>query len=621
MMRRVASSLLNGVSRCHQGVVCCSATGATPGGHAATSILCAARGSSTSSHEPPSFAGKEDNEGKPVNGPHGTRRDDGGLDEDPAALLRRLQEETRARAEAVKDGTPPPPPPPPRRSGKTLFFDSNAAPSSTVKPSLLPREAPAPGAAGSDDGTVNRKQATTSQAPPSKGASTETNERVAAQRKPFIEQLTKMETDSKSPSFPTFDEAAERRRQRKEVKIKQERERMLVFRDVGMDLDKPILSRDVFLVWKYFRYGMEFAVDNELERQLRYFNEHAVNELKIIQGSKLMRGPPTLSRKRVARARRMASSTPGNGAAAGAAGVGQVGGAPPGAVGGTEPTPFRVTSSFPHVRAAPVKQFCQPFHESTVHTLDSLVMPRVTQSSFASFYVTAPSTASTADEVVRRYSNSDDTLFTTFSPSAFRRPAVVLFSQLGQRFSSEAEQQWRRLAYETICPAVLPYLPEPKETPPASVAKSASAAAAPAMSAVASPKGASAKAGSRAVPVKPIDVVSIRSVDYYKYSWVHHLYIKRFAKTLSASVEADTAVLNALLASTTFVGTRLLEPFYDVLGLRNYLAPYAMLVDHEGVIRWLSAGCPDQEERQHFPALLRQLEAEFYKSKMASGSG
>ncbi|EKG00048.1 hypothetical protein TCSYLVIO_009024 [Trypanosoma cruzi] len=114
--------------------------------------------------------------------------------------------------------------------------------------------------------------------------------RVSTAGNRFLQKLSELE---KSAVFtpPRGSGFLKLQKSGSEEKVLSERRRMLVFRDVGMDLDKPILSRDVFLVFKYFRYGIEFAVDNELERMLRYFNEHALNELKIIQSSKAYAWP------------------------------------------------------------------------------------------------------------------------------------------------------------------------------------------------------------------------------------------------------------------------------------------------------------------------------------------
>ncbi|CAD2221678.1 hypothetical protein, conserved [Angomonas deanei] len=332
-----------------------------------------------------------------------------------------------------------------------------------------------------------------------------------------------------------------------------------------MDLDKPILSRDVFLVLKYFRYGIEFAIDNELERMLRYFNEHAVNELKIIQDSKLMRGPPTLSRKKSVQ---VASSNSSRRDSL----------TPPLATG--EGRGFQVLSHFPTVRGCLLQQFATPPSPSVVNTCKEVLQPPTPAQSFFS-----PASLKFRESPAA-YDIADESQFSTLSPSAFRRPAVVIFSQLGQKFGSRADQEWRELAYKTICPTVLPYIrtkePENEGTVPKTVKEPHQR--------------------------KPIDVISLRSVDIYKYKWVHRLYIRRFANSLDMN-----SVPGIMTANSTYVGTRLLEPFYSVLGLRNYLLPQVMLVDHEGVIRWLSAGCPDRYEAEHFPKLLAQLEAEYYQ--------
>ncbi|RNF10538.1 uncharacterized protein Tco025E_06787 [Trypanosoma conorhini] len=361
----------------------------------------------------------------------------------------------------------------------------------------------------------------------------------------------------------------------REEKVLSERKRMLVFRDVGMDLDKPILSRDVFLVFKYFRYGIEFAVDNELERMLRYFNEHALNELKIIQNSKLMRGPGVLSRKR---------GRPLHGGAT-----------------------SQSSPAFPSVRAANVRQFCG-YTRATEQRVAALMGPG---SLCASFCRAKEDATAKPWPRTRHFCEQDPAQMTPFSSATFRRPAVVIYTQLGQKLGAQADLEWRRLAYATIHPSLLQFLPTADATGEGHVASTCE-----------HHKG-GLRHSSREAPgsgrghAMPLDVVSLRSMDVYKYRWVHRLYVRRFAQSLASPASSSehtvgaSAVSGLITASTTFVGCRLLQPFYSVLGLRNYLSPHVMLVDHEGVIRWLTAGCPDDYEREHFPALLRQLEEEY----------
>lgn len=534
-------------------------------------------------------------------------RESGGTsdDEDPAAVLKKLQEDMRKRSIAEGKTVPPAPP---RRSGKTPFFEDGLRSGSASdaregrarqSSSNVIEEAPRATAVGSTQ--ANAKQSKSSGAHSSN---------------PFLQKLSKMEAETQSTSFPTYDAAAEERRKKIDAKIKEERSKMLIFRDVGMDLDKPILSRDVFLVFKYFRYGIEFAVDNELERMLRYFNEHAMNELKIIQDSKLMRGPPTLSRKRRHASRSKASAHSSGNLSAKVEDdettmVRQQ----------KQPLQFQISSLFPQVRCANTRQFCSPdcVTPAAAGVLSSLLPSSHGASSFASLLPSAVATdaaKASAASAKRLYNAKDDSLFTTMSPSMFRRPAVVIYSQLGQKFGSQADTEWRRLAYASICPGLLPYVPMPSDA--TKEVKDGSADAQ-------SPYGLrehALKGKEGTVPrAMPIDVVSMRSADVYKYGWVQRMYVNRFAKSLSQASPSGSAgepsvqsVNQALIASTTFVGSQLLEPFYTTLGVRNYLLPHVMLVDHEGVIRWLSGGCPDANEKAVFSSLLKQLESEYYKA-------
>ncbi|KAG5481546.1 hypothetical protein LSCM1_05565 [Leishmania martiniquensis] len=513
-------------------------------------------------------------------------------EEDPATVLRQLQEEMRRRAAAESKEAPRASP---RRSGKTNFFEDS-------KPSRDSAEQQRDDVGSTsylEEAKIHSKLDGSGRA----GFEAQSNaERTASN--PFLQKLSKMEWDSRLPSFPTYNAAAEERRKKVETKIKEERAKMLVFRDVGMDLDKPILSRDVFLVLKYFRYGIDFAVDNELERMLRYFNEHATNELKIIQDSKLMRGPPFLSRKRRGTSRQKSSMssfikpTPSVGTSTLGDRAKQ---------GGSVLVPhhgpqFQISSVFPHVRCAHMRQFCSPsaFSATVTAKLGTLLSGSHSSSSFSSYF--SPAALQEArGRSGKPYNVKDHELFTTIAPSMFRRPAVVIFSQLGQKFGSQADTDWRQLAYATTCPELLQYISLPAQEP--GVAKGDSGVLATSWRSM------------------PIDVISLRSTDVYMYRWVQRLYVSRFAKSLGQAAVSESGeqpsveeCKNALIASSTFVGNQLLEPFYATLGLRNYLLPHVMLVDHEGVVRWLSGGLPDADEKAVLPALLRQLESEYLKA-------
>ncbi|CAJ1021634.1 hypothetical protein Q4I32_002696 [Leishmania shawi] len=535
-------------------------------------------------------------------------------DEDPAAVLRQLQEDMRRRAVTeVKEA----PPASPRRSGKTNFFEvtkppsnssekqcNDAASTSYFEERNVNSKFDVPGRASCENQCDSKREASNS----------------------FLRKLSKMESDSRLPSFPTYNAAAEGRRKRIETKIKEERSKMLIFRDVGMDLDKPILSRDVFLVLKYFRYGMDFAIDNELERMLRYFNEHATNELKIIQDSKLMRGPPFLSRKRrhVSRQKKPTTSLMKPTPAVGGSAEGDVAEQEGSTVASHQQAlQFQISSVFPHIRCAHTRQFCSPnaFSAAAASKLATLLSLSNSSSSFASYF--PPMTGHEArGSCSKSYNAKDSGLFTTITPSMFRRPAVVILSQLGQKFGSQADIDWRRLAYSTACPGLLPYIPLPAEE--VGTAKSGTTNSQSrygiSRSDILGKDGSSVRAASSPRSM-PIDVISLRSADVYKYGWVQRLYVNRFAKSLSPATPSEPGeqpsvdeIKNALLASSTFVGSQLLEPFYATLGLRNYLLPHVMLVDHEGIVRWLSGGLPDADEKAVFPSLLRQLELEYLKA-------
>lgn len=531
-------------------------------------------------------------------------------EDDPVLLLRRVQAENAAKTAAIGG-----PEVPARHSCGTDFFGREVAPSFSANGEE--------DIAGKPKGTERKRTiaAGSAAAAPRASASSASN--------PFLDRLNKMNDEAKSTSFPTYDAAAESRRKTIEQKIKEERSKMLVFRDVGMDLDKPILSRDVFLILKYFRYGMEFAVDNELERMLRYFNEHAVNELKIIQDSKLMRGPPTLSKTLRAGARRTPTAflTPGHRSYGAVPRLPPLGRSSSTAAGGTvasgdhapgqtaaatvtmmpEP-PFQITSSFPQVHCAPLRPFCSPPDPAVTAKLQGLLRTSAGVSSFATHFAEPRAAGAIPDS----FRSCDEKQFITLTPSMFRRPAVVIVSQLGQKFGAEGDAQWRRLAYLSICPALLPYL---DTLPPQAAGGKAGTTGGPASASWGS--GRQGAGHTRSVNL-PIDVVSLRSTDVFKHRWIHSLYVRRFSRSLAVRdpLEDEEKTANAigcaLTMATTFVGKQLLTPFYPVLGARNYLLPHVMLVDHEGVIRWMSGGCPDAYEEHIFPSLLKQLEAEYY---------
>lgn len=330
--------------------------------------------------------------------------------------------------------------------------------------------------------------------------------------------------------FSDFKPSREERKKIKENQIHQERSKLLVFRDVGMDLDKPILSRDVFLILKYFRFGREFAIDNELERLLRYFNEHAINELKIIDKSKLMRGTEALLRLPTSNYQKF----------------------PCAASAASSPT-------FPTVQCANVAQFCPAPTNTAINHISNCYSDKSVVNKFLK----------RGDAPPEKYSRKSSSLFIELSRKSFRRPAVVIFSQLGQKFGGDADTQWRRLAYRTINPFFL------EEGKSSSVVSSQ----------------------------LPIDVISLRSADMSNFQWVQKLYISRFIATLAN----NDSISGLNLAMTTFVGTQLLQPFFESVGLRNYLSPYVFLVDRDGNIRWMSGGFPDAWEERLFPTLLGEL--------------
>lgn len=358
-------------------------------------------------------------------------------------------------------------------------------------------------------------------------------------------------------------ERVSERKEKKKVAMETERKKLLVFRDVGMDLDKAILSRDILLVPKYFYYGVEYAIDNELERMLRYFNEHAINELKLINDGKLMRGPERL-----------------------------------------------VKSGF---MFPPVEK---------VSRLSSLVSNFTPGMSAKDAKLVPFGTASA-------HSN--------LAGGAIRRPTMVIFSQLGQKVGGQADRMWREIALAHTSPSFLSKV-YPRMKVDADGGKATT----------------TAERVTTITHTKPLDVLSMRSLDVQTYKWVHRLYVRRFLRSLldntyqvstaptttttttmgthaSATVNAAEVsgssphgaaadsedirqAYNEWLLSTTVVGNGMLKPFFNV-GVRNYLSPYVFLLDHKGNVRWMTAGLPDAKEREALPKLFQQLGLEYFRDR------
>lgn len=360
----------------------------------------------------------------------------------------------------------------------------------------------------------------------------------------FMKKVLSLESDNEASFLSEYATDRENRAQKKAEKIKVERSKLLKFRDVGFDLDKPILSRDIFLIWKYFLLGKQFAIDNELERMLRYFNEHAINELKIIHNSKLMRGTETLLKTSIGSMNAFTSSPS---------------------------CKSSYSIKFPTIICANVAQFCS----NPSPTVSSFLAQKFFSS--PTFFKRFVERRKNENDAPLKYSTKSSSLNTVISSSTFVRPAVVILTQLGQKFGAEADKAWRKLAYSSICPGSN-FFAERKSSQPQS-------------------------------PLMDIDVISIRTFDLYSYKWAQKLYISRFINSLNS----EETMENQLIASTTFVGTKVLHPFFDSFGLRNYLSPYVFLVDSHGNIRWISSGMPDNWETKKFPSLVRELNLEYSK--------
>lgn len=377
--------------------------------------------------------------------------------------------------------------------------------------------------------------------------------------------------------------AAEARREAKARKKKEqlmaERREKLVFRDVAEGLDRVDFRKDTFLWYRYLKYGPDFAVDAELERLLRYYNEHAAMEIKGTDDGKLMRGPNTLLQ--------VPTET------------------------SQDPTSIVAASlSFPRVVVSQMAQFLprasiQPYLPQLralpngASSATNVVSPgQEKRSSYFSKLVGATGSDSVgeylADASAPSFDGHKDRKL-AFVGGAFKRPAVVILSQLGQKQGGEATDAWVAEALKYVEPAVN--------------GKAASPSG-----------GANHVTGSSTR--RPIDIYSFRSLDVYDYPFAHRLYVRRFAASIASTIndEVNAAVPSLLAhpvskAAHTFVGTGLYKSFMvPPFHLRNFLSPTVLLVDHAGNIRWMSAGLPDEVEKAYFPKLLTELELAYLKA-------
>lgn len=379
--------------------------------------------------------------------------------------------------------------------------------------------------------------------------------------------------------------AAEARREAKARKKKEqlmsERREKLVFRDVAEGLDRVDFRKDTFLWYRYLKYGPDFAVDAELERLLRYYNEHAAMEIKGADNGKLMRGPNHLIQlpTDTSAATTDTTSIVGASLAFPRVVVSQVAQFLPRSV---------VADQIPHIRALPngASSATNVVSTGQQKRADSYI------GKMRGAVATAPDGEYLSGSSPPGFDAPDDRKL-VFLGGGFKRPAIVILSQLGQKQGAEATEEWIAEALKYVDP----------------------------VDGNAQPKTAANPLQGSAIR-RPIDIYSFRSLDVYDYPVAHRLYVRRYAQSIAALIKGHTpnpavSPLTSPLSKAvhTFVGTGLYKAFMGPpFHLRNFLSPTVLLVDHNGNIRWMSSGTPDEVEKAYFPKLLTEIELAYYKS-------
>jgi hypothetical protein len=196
------------------------------------------------------------------------------------------------------------------------------------------------------------------------------------------------------------------------------------------------------------------------------------------------------------------------------------------------------------------------------------------------------------------------------TPNSFRRPTVVTFTQIGQKFGTESANKWAQLTLRSLRASTVSDKdkPSPAANPPGkeSTREETSAKTKEPVGAVEPEQYVFGFSGSE-VCGRPVDYVSIRSMDVFWWKFTHPFYVRRLAKV----VPNDQA-------KHVFVGAGLIKPFFDSMQIRNPLEPMCFLVDHCGYVRWMSGGAPDVQEEALFPKLLSQLEIDYMLSKRSA---
>lgn len=349
-----------------------------------------------------------------------------------------------------------------------------------------------------------------------------------------------------SSKAETADEIVDEDEIKKQAELAERKEK-LRFRELDNELDRVRVGRDLFQWVNYLRKGESYAIDNELEREMRYFPEHVAAELKmnvkfLTGGSQLAR--PSTSFPTLAELTKMTSAAK------------------------REFDSDRVTEST-HF-AVPTVVFMSQFTHASLEAADIVpVYAQLLREALLGTGVYAanalpkapgappPAQASAAASPSPPGSSSS-------SPST-KSAATSLLDKIDSRLSEAKALQ----LIEDILVAS-----------PSGVSKKDVPA-----------NSNSSSAGSGSV----VDVLFLKTVDFDSGLWTKN-WLSRLhgARMLPA------------LADRTFVGAHLVRKFASI-GLRNYGAHYVFLVDHQGKIRWMSTALPTENEAKWFLEHIRTL--------------
>ena len=355
---------------------------------------------------------------------------------------------------------------------------------------------------------------------------------------------------------------------RRQEKILKEREEMIVFRDIGTDVDRVILKRDSVQLLKFFYLGKEYAIDVQLERSLRYFKEHAVAELYTSYGMKLYQGLDRVS-------------TPAGSVLFPTVTVGKC------SQYFTKPEASEATRTDLYLKPSGVK-YDRGDEKTTISPMFFKLQPSIVvigpigtsatyeiESMWRDMYVdfivgggkpgsSAPASAGPAAADKKATADSAE-VSDKGQPSAVKQePAPTkITSEDVQRIAQKSKEYSLMATIETPIPRLLPSDLSRKPS---------------------------------------VDFVTIRDIEA-PFRFIHHQVVHRTCRRFPYP-----------LLERTFVGHGVLKSFFQyVLPLRNPRVTYVFLVDHRGRIRWTTTGPPNAEERKWVPGLMQQLVMEQFK--------